>query len=690
MAQGNIGLRFNIDVSQAKPQVEDLSKTVAGLNEQIREATEKKDWDSVVNLSKALESTLSSRNQIMQQAKQSEAANQKDSFLGGGGQGWWMFQTALNRITDGIIKSMDAALSAAKQRASGDYTGAEVTERRAHGEIAGQGVGMAVGALGFLGGPLLGMLTTQIGGEIGRFIGGIDSKKLEERLAFSQQYKSVFPSLDSLNQYFGGAVNRNTATENNKQALTMYGHARSAAAGTGLTTQAFVEAMKQTGAYGVRSETQALNMAKNQALWSRFTGADLSSIQKFAGQAYRFGGDTGAVSKAYGGLMAQNMGKGQFSEFLNSMERILEEGIAKGFVRSSSEIAGNMAMLYKLSGNSSLWQGEQGAQRLSQMNSAVANATNLQSVEDVVSFGVARKIWDEHDKTGWKPGEQRAGITYTGTYADEMQLLERGVSPDLLQGQFKAVRGLEGGNVAGMIERFKTMYGLSYHGGAQVWAMMDNAFDSEGNWKPGYTSESLAREIERMQTVPKLASDSQLLQDSLNKLNNTLVNIGSMNFEEELDILRMTQGDVGRILAEMTRDARLAANGGVVSTASSDQRATQADLDRIREDNGPNRDRMAGIMAAISIEGGTTRPNGSRQTNSVAALSRLSAFSSERLNAYGQPGSDGGSEVTDREYQQFIRDLQTLINNINNGRERNAGGERMTDVHIDLNLYDFE
>jgi hypothetical protein len=594
---------------------------------------------------------------------------------------------------------MDAALSAAKQRASGDYTGAAVTENRARGEMAGQGIGMAIGALGFLGGPLLGMLTTQLGGELGRFIGGIDSKKLEERLAYSQQYKSAFPSLDSLNQYFGGSINRNTATENNKQALTMYSHARSAATGTGLTTQALIEAMKQLGGSGIRSETQALNMAQNQALWSRFTGADLSTIQKFAGQSYRYGGETGAVSTAYGGLMAQNMGKGQFSEFLNSMERILEEGIAKGFVKSSEEIAGNMAMLYKLSGNSHLWQGEQGAQRLSQMNMAISNATNLQSVEDVISYSTARDILDSYDTPEAKQAfmeigknGNETGLKYTGTYVDNMQLLEKGVSPEFISKQFEAVKNLEGeGNRAGIIERFRSMYGLNYTGAAQVWSMMG---EMDRNSEE-YTPEKIAAMIKGLQAVSlEYASDSQMLQDSLNRLNESLVNIGSMNFEEELEILRLTQGDVGKILAEMTREARLAANGGVFSTAISDQSVTQADLDRIREDNGPNRERMTAISAAFhdAISGGETRtPRGGRPgtTNAFDTASKLSGFYNQKLNEYGAAGSDDGTRISDKEYREFIMELGNLITRINNGREENRGGERMRDVTVTLNLNDF-
>jgi hypothetical protein len=480
-----------------------------------------------------------------------------------GGQTAWMFQQALSQITRGIIQSMDAALNAAKQRASGDYAGAAVSEVRANGEITGQGVGFGLGAgiggvlTAFTGQAWLIPLLSGLGGEIGKFIGGIEAKKLETDLAYSAQYKNAFASLDALNQLYGGAINRKTGDENNAHALKMYGRATAATEGTGLTTKAFIDAMKQMGVYGVRNETQALNMAQTQALWSRFTGADLSAIQKYAGQAYRYNGETNATATVYGGLMAQGMGKGQTIEFLNAMGRIMEESISKGFVRSSEEIAGNMQMLYKLSGGSALWQGEQGAQRLSQMNNAVSNATNLQSVEDVVTFGVAREVWDKYDKSSWRLGEKRRGVTYSGTYADEMQLIERGVSADMLKGQFEAVNRLEGDNTAGIIERFKSMYGLNYTGATQVWAMMRNARDASGNFN--FNAAEYERQITQMRTDPKYQSDSEKLQTAINKMTDNLVNIGKFKFDEvEWAMLENQAKNVADILAELRGERPLA------------------------------------------------------------------------------------------------------------------------------------
>jgi len=332
--------------------------------------------------------------------------------------------------------------------------------------------------------------------------------------------------------------------------MELRGRAVGAARGTGLDAEDFIQALKQSGGYGIRSETQAMNMLRTQALWSRFTGADLGTIQKFAGQAYRYGGETNAVATAYGGLMAQNMGRGQTTEFLNSIEKAMSEGISKGFVKSTEEIAGNMQMLYKLSGGSVLWQGEQGAQRLSQMSMAISSATNLQSVEDVISYGAARDLLtadnpaDREKIFGQLTGGSKKGNIYTGTYADVMQILERGLRADLLKGQWSAVRQLDGGNAAATIERFKTMYGLNYTGASQVWAMYRNSWDQSlnggmGGWKAGFSEKEYVAQIKKLQETPDYKSDSQLLRDTLNSLSQKGIQIGQIEFlKTELPELR--------------------------------------------------------------------------------------------------------------------------------------------------------
>jgi uncharacterized protein YgiM (DUF1202 family) len=625
LKNGNINQRVNIDASQAKTQIEDLERLVEGLINKIKELNDNGDTKGAAQLYHALENATSARGNLMAQARQVESQQARENMKGGGNSGGgagladvgkYLMAHSLTKLTETVVSALEKGFEAAKQRASGNYTGAAVTEMQRNASLISGGAGLAAGIAGFiLGGPLgagiAGLLTEKIVG----YFAGKPAHEMQENLAYSAQYKNAMPGIDSLNQLYGGAINRKSAEQNNAYGMEMRGRAVEAARGTGLETDRFIEAMGKMAAYGDLSFNTAANMTRTQALWSRFTGADLGTIQKFAGQAYRYAGETDAVSLAYGGLKAQDMGKGQFSEFLNSLERVMSEGIAKGFVKSTEEIAGNMQMLYKLSGGSALWQGEQGAQRLSQMNNAIANATNLESVEDVISFGAARDLlmgdnpladFDEREarfkeltkgpstvtvtddanfrssasggdnimgtvragrkvdvleKEGdyykvnnngvegyihktlldMKNYKESSGNVYTGTYVDVMQLLERGVSADLLKGQWSAVRQLSdnGENRAAMIEHFMKMYGLNYTGGAQVWNMTREAWDEEtGDWKKSFNSEEFAAQINKMRETVGFQSDSVTYQNMINALNQLSVKIGQIEFKKELDLLK--------------------------------------------------------------------------------------------------------------------------------------------------------
>jgi hypothetical protein len=164
-------------------------------------------------------------------------------------------------------------------------------------------------------------------------------------------------------------------------------------------------------------------------------------------------------------------------------------------------------------------------------------------VEDVISYSAARDIWNKVDKEGYGLGDKIGDITYTGTYADTMQLLERGVSADLLQGQWSAVRQYHGDNDAAMIEQFKNMYSLNYTGASQVWGMMRNSENwTEADWKKA------EEDIKGFQKDPNYQSDSEKLQTAINKMTDNLVNIGKFKFDEtEWAILQKQARDVDRI-----------------------------------------------------------------------------------------------------------------------------------------------
>ena len=250
--------------------------------------------------------------------------------------------------------------------------------------------------------------------------------------------------------------------------------------------------------FGINSSYSAMNNAADVLSWQRWSGADRGVLQNFVGNAMRYGAAAtanNALNPAYAALEQSGMHKGQLNEMLSSIQSVLEEGIANGFVKSTEEIANNLSMLSKLSGNNVLWQGQNGAQRLSQMNSALANSTSLESVSAVMNYQAANnargKMLAELSDERTTPQrrayikDQLKGID-TGTYIDTMLLMEKGLSPDILKAQFDAVGSMEGNNTAGAIERFRQMYNLNYTGAKQVYDMYEKSRNGEVDWNAFY------------------------------------------------------------------------------------------------------------------------------------------------------------------------------------------------------------
>jgi hypothetical protein len=267
---------------------------------------------------------------------------------------------------------------------------------------------------------------------------------------------------------------------------------------TGYTTQEFMQLASGFSRFGINSSYSAMNNAADVLSWQRWSGADRGVLQNFVGNAMRYGAAAtanNALNPAYAALEQSGMHKGQLNEMLSSIQSVLEEGIANGFVKSTEEIANNLSMLSKLSGNNVLWQGQNGAQRLSQMNSALANSTSLESVSAVMNYQAANnargKMLAELSDERTTPQrrayikDQLKGID-TGTYIDTMLLMEKGLSPDILKAQFDAVGSMEGNNTAGAIERFRQMYNLNYTGAKQVYDMYEKSRNGEVDWNAFY------------------------------------------------------------------------------------------------------------------------------------------------------------------------------------------------------------
>lgn len=376
-----------------------------------------------------------------------------------------------------------------------------------NGSVQSGGHGNAVSALtrGSAGGALTSALTAMgpVGLAIAAVIGGGKvannvEKKWEDKLP------EMLDTYNSLSDVGGRSAEQNS--ENIRDMFDATRRQRNED-NTRFKTDDYLATMRQMKEFGFSDWSDSLTAASNVM---RFENAGMGSraqLMEVEGISKRFGLE-GALDQAFAGLKASGMEKGQFDEFLSSMEGILEDGISKGFVKGADEIATDLTLLESLSGGSKLWQGQYGAANLQQMNSAVENATSLGSVNDVIMYQAINSM-SEEDKS------RILGDNYDkeNGYINNMMILERGLTADTIGPIFEALKAT-GGSKEDQIARFMSTFGLNYTKAMDVYNMAQN-------YKPG-DAEKIANDIRSYRTDTSAESvDSQLLEARENIANQT-------------------------------------------------------------------------------------------------------------------------------------------------------------------------
>jgi hypothetical protein len=725
--------QFNIE--QVKDQIEGLGDVIEGLTRDLQEAWKNGDLKSITSISSALENAksteLSMRNQVKgYEREEKDRADRSDPMKQFGN---YIGAHLATQIAQSLVTAGNTIVGSQKTLASGDYAGAMVQKEKGLGQLIVGGAGTVIGALlGSLIAPGAGTLAgAGIGGTLGNFLGGLSGDFSERDLAFSQNYKNALPTMESFYQRFGTNINSRTGEENGRIALDWYNRASEMSYGTGKTTEELMQVAQNRAAYGNFSGEESLSGARKDIMWERYTGANLSNIQRMSGLALRYGGDTDAIQQAFAGLQASGMGKGQFDEFLTSMQRIMEDGIEKGFVRGADEIAGNMSMLSKLSGGNALWTGEQGAKRLGQMNEAMYNATNLRTIEDTISFSTINKILGEDNPETsanerelnfyrLNGGLQMASLTgaanfrssasggdnimrqlqrgqnvdilgtegeyakvnsggqegyihksllnmqsgtgyntpYTGTYVDSMITLERGMRPELLGAQMRAVQEMEGaGNAVGQIERYRNMFGLNYTGAAKVWEMSKNE-DFLAH------PENYANQIEAIRTNADYKSDAQKLQDAITRLTTDGINIGHITFDKvEMPYLKEATEKMQKIHEDLQKKY---GEDGILNLASTEHGNGEAYVGQTTERYGPLAVKFSEAMNSLKDQNDALprdRTRGGRDDQFRALEFRMETM---RI-----PMAESGGTIDQNEYNQLMRELLSEIRKFNRDNHTN-------------------
>ncbi len=409
--------------------------------------------------------------------------------------------------------------------ANGDYLGADVSAVESGAGIA-QGLGGSMlGAGMMLGATPVGWGLMAAGGiaELGGAIAKYWAGDARADIAEGEAYRKTLPGTNAINKLFSDG---GTWKENSEKTTEILKEGTQLAEGTGLSTADFLALAAQQSRYGANSSTDAMQQAMDVAMWAQATGTDAGLIQNFLGTARRYGDNSDVIGYASQARQAAGLTKAQNEEFLQSLQSVIEDGIANGYIKSAEDVSKTMVMFARLSDNNPLWQGEQGARRLQQMNSGISGATALQSVSDVIVASAARDVLSVDGNR-----EKYLGDRASGTYIDEMLLMEQGNNPEMFGAIAASVEAMEGNNYTAKIERYKDIFKLNYHGAVDVAAM------AERIGKDGYTEKDFADAISAMQKDKKYQSEEVKWQNNINEIDKNVALMAQSKFWENLNKL---------------------------------------------------------------------------------------------------------------------------------------------------------
>lgn len=501
-------------------RLETITRVITTLTDQLKESTEKGQSKESFNFSAALNNAEQEKRQLEAEKKRLETADKSDSSV-------------MDMIKKyGVSRYLTQGLSYANQiagigfnhriaMANGDYLGADVAAVESGAGIA-QGIGGSLlGAGLMLSATPVGWGLMAAGGiaEIGGAISKYWAGDARADIAEGEAYRKTLSGTNAFNKRFSDG---GTWLENSNKTDAILRAATDGATGTGLSTEEFLSLATRQSKFG-GTQSDAMTQARDIAMWAQSTGTDAGVIQNFLGTARRYGDNSDVLGYASQARQAAGLTKAQNEEFLQSLQSVIEDGIANGYVKSAEDVSKTLVMFSRLSNNNPLWQGEQGAKRLAQMNSGIAGATALQSVSDVIVAGAARDVLSVDGNR-----EKYLGNRASGTYIDEMLLMEQGNNPAMFGAIAKSVKDLEGGNYAARVELFKDIFKLNYGGAVDVDAMADKI------GVDGYTEQDFANEVAKMQKDRNYQSEETKWQDDINHIAADTALMAKSNFWQNM------------------------------------------------------------------------------------------------------------------------------------------------------------
>lgn len=369
------------------------------------------------------------------------------------------------------------------------------------GNVAGIGLSLIPGV-----GPLIGMAVGSLIKEISSGVINAQTQRqiaeIQERQQKVDKYRQRLDVMDESYLRFGGKSMWET-----QSALL------SASENTGMGIDDFMRLANRFSGYGVSSVGRAGALANAAAKASRYTGASSDSLAAYLGTQERYGGDAiGGMNYAYSAAIASGLQRNQFGEFLDGLQSVIENGISKGYVKSTKEVSDTMVMFDKLSGGSKFWQGEQGFNRLQSISNGLASATALNSSTQLAVY------------------QAMSGLS-GGDMLDTFALMEKGLDVNSFKAIATRFKNIYGGDRYSEVMAWKEISGLNYNGAMQLQQMAQ-----------GDLSKVDATMIKNLAANSDYQSDKTRVSNALNHIDTQVSEWGSKLFPEYLTMLQKIAG----------------------------------------------------------------------------------------------------------------------------------------------------
>lgn len=433
-------------------------------------------------------------------------------------------------------------------------TGSNMIQGAAHGNIGGSLISGASGVSSMMNNfsqmastsDMTGLAKTLLVSG-GLLTGGIAIAKGGKALA--DAYKDAMPTIFDTGKAFG--------TTDSDMSMALYKGVNRFNNGTNLDNAAFNSLVVNLRKQGIGNDlvspfaqaAEAGRIAETTAQWAYKTGGDANQFANLAGIMSRYGGSTNVaddfnhlVSAGY----ASGLNDSQIPEFLSGIQKVMEDGVAKGFSRSATEVADTMLMFSKLSGNNAFWQGEQGAKLINQASAGLAGATSMSKTTDLIAFGAINRAFSTREAMEGALGNNKDLYMDGSNYVNEMMILEQGLNKDnfgaLMGGIYNST-----GSDDGRVERIRQMFGLNYTGARRIQDLYDKYQGKE------YDA-NFEKELSKITTSPENQNDETAYRKSVNKIAEALQTMGQPVFNLELQGINNIAEDVGKIAEFLTKD----------------------------------------------------------------------------------------------------------------------------------------